>query len=110
MENNSKVLHVTPLFLPENGGVSIYVSNITSHLADLGHKITIIAPKQINKKIKTSDLVNIIRIPSIYLPGWPLPLRTFSIPLDGGKKIDKIIYLFFLLVYKILKLLACHGS
>ncbi|VFJ12496.1 glycosyltransferase family 4 protein [Candidatus Nitrosocosmicus franklandus] len=91
MNTNFKVLHVTPLYMPKIGGVSIYVSNLATQLKDLNYDITIIAPKHIRKEIVPTDPPNIIRVPSIYFPDWPLPLKSASIPLDGGKKISKII-------------------
>jgi glycosyltransferase involved in cell wall biosynthesis len=91
---NYKVLHVTPFFPPDKGGIADFVSNLCQNLSKQGNSITIIGQKRINNKIPDTDdgSENIIRINCIYLPGWPYPtLRSVSIPIDLGLKLDSLI-------------------
>ena len=92
--HNYKMLHVTPFFPPDKGGIANFVFSLCQNLGAQGNSITIIAPKRINNKIPAAFDVseNIIRINCIYLPGWPYPtLRSVSIPIDLGLKLDSLI-------------------
>jgi glycosyltransferase involved in cell wall biosynthesis len=93
-QHNYKLLHVTPFFPPDKGGIADFVSNLCQSLSKQGNNITIIAPKRINNKIPVGfdGSEDIIRINCIYLPGWPYPtLRSVSIPVDLGLKLDSLI-------------------
>ena len=93
-QHDYKVLHVTPFFPPDKGGIADFVSNLCQNLSKQGNSITIIGPKRINNKIPAAvgGSENIIRINCIYLPGWPYPtLRSVSIPIDLGLKLDSLI-------------------
>ena len=92
--HNFKTLHVTPFFPPDKGGIANFVSDLCQSLGKQGNNITIIAPKRINSKIPLAydSSKNIIRINCIFLPGWPYPtLRSVSIPIDLGLKLDSLI-------------------
>src|SRR5919112_5125857 len=91
---NFKTLHVTPFFPPDRGGIANFVSDLCQSLGKQGNNIAIIAPKRINSKIPLAydSSKNIIRINCIFLPGWPYPtLRSVSIPIDLGLKLDSLI-------------------
>src|SRR5713226_4032182 len=88
------ILTITPFFPPNQGGLSFHVLNLTTNLMSQGNTISVAAPKHLGEKISDPEigLKSSVRINSIYLPGWPFPsLRSFSIPMDLGKKIDSII-------------------
>jgi len=87
-----KILTVTPFFPPDKGGLSYHVYNVTKRMEEYGHKLTIVAPKSIRSKEHTSEGSNVIRLKSVFLPGWPYStLKSFSFPLDGGSKLNSII-------------------
>lgn len=94
--HNYKVLHVTPFFPPDKGGLADHVYNLCFHLSQQGNHISVIAPKHVHDKKKVTAAIkgldNILRIRSFYLPGWPYStLRSVSIPLDLGLQVDSII-------------------
>jgi|GEM_PF-2553340 glycosyltransferase involved in cell wall biosynthesis len=90
-----RVLHVTPSFPPDKGGIADHVSNLSRYMNEQGNDVSIITPKHLNNKIQRTALEgseNTTRIRSFYLLGWPYPtLRNISIPIDLGLKIDSII-------------------
>ena len=90
---NYKILTVTPFFPPDVGGITNHVLNLNIRLAKLGNNITIVAPKRLHHKISPhTDFKEVFRINSTYLPGWPYQtLRSVSIPIDFGIKIESII-------------------
>jgi glycosyltransferase involved in cell wall biosynthesis len=94
-----KILHVTPFFPPDIGGIANHVSNLCIHLSKQGtDNISIVAPRHVRALRKDSvptvhnseHTTN--RVNSFYLPGWPYPtLRSVSIPIDLGFGIDSLI-------------------
>lgn len=89
-----RILHITPWFPPDKGGIAIHVETLCKRLKLEGIKISIITSQNIFKSNKPdkSEITEIYPIPSIFLPGWPYPtLRSVSIPLDIGLKINSII-------------------
>ncbi len=87
-----KILHVTPFFPPDRGGISTHVSNLRKNLSNIGNKITIVSPTRVFGPIRSQHEEDIIRIKSVYLPGWPYQtLRSVSIPLDFGYALDHVI-------------------
>lgn len=102
-----KVLQVTPFFPPEKGGIASHVSNLCASLIHEGNKdIQIATPRRIgriatasssspfylNEENNNNNSYKRYDIPSVYLPGWPYPtLRSVSIPLDFGLRLDSII-------------------
>lgn len=88
-----KILHVTPFFPPDIGGLPNHVENIVLGSMELGHDVHVISPKRFGEKsVSVPHVKNITRINSFYLPGWPYStLRKISIPFDFGYKIKKII-------------------
>jgi phosphatidylinositol alpha-mannosyltransferase len=89
------ILHVTPWFPPHKGGISNYVSNLSSRLSEMGYGVSILTVKKVGEKVGQSGpskYKNILYSKSLYLPGWPYPtLRSVSIPLDAGLKMNSII-------------------
>jgi glycosyltransferase involved in cell wall biosynthesis len=92
------ILHVTPWYPPHKSGLGNYVSNLCTHLRDQGYKISILTVKRLTEKAyskggnNNDGYDNIDYINSIYLPGWPYAtLRSISIPIDGGAKINSCI-------------------
>ena len=88
------ILTVTPFLPPDTGGIANHVFNLNTRLAKIGNEISIIVPKHVNEKIIEIDknFKQVNRLNALYLPGWPYPtLRSVSIPLDLGKKIQTII-------------------
>jgi glycosyltransferase involved in cell wall biosynthesis len=88
-----KVLHVTPFYPPDAGGIAIHVSNICSILARKGNDIHIAASRRWGRKISLEvEETCIFRIPSFHLPGWPYPtLRSIGIPADFGRSLSRLI-------------------
>src|SRR5215469_13025388 len=97
VQSNHNILHVTPFFPPDKGGIANHVSNLCLQLSKQGNNdIFVVAPRHIHSKSELAAEEGIehaaIRIHSFYLLGWPYPtLRSVSIPLDFGFKIDSII-------------------
>jgi 1,2-diacylglycerol 3-alpha-glucosyltransferase len=94
MTNVYKILTVTPSFPPYIGGIASHVLNLDVELAKQGNEVSVISPKKINEKIDTVNgiLKKEWRIDSVYLLGWPYsPLKSISIPLDLGIKLQTII-------------------
>jgi len=91
--NRYRILTVTPFFPPDVGGLPNHVFEINKILKNRGNDVTIIAPKHLKEKgFQNSENFRIIRINSIYLPGWPFStLKSISLPIDFGKKINVII-------------------
>jgi glycosyltransferase involved in cell wall biosynthesis len=86
-----QILQVTPFFVPDIGGISDHVFNISKNLKMMGENVTIVSPIKIKMKLSSVDF-NVIRIPSIYLLPWPYPtLENMSIPVDLGLKLDALI-------------------
>src|SRR3978361_2408009 len=92
-QNKLNILHVTPFFPPDKGGISNLVYYLSISLGKLNNNIQIITSRHINiTKQKNKKTNNLNEIKSIYLPGWPYStLRSFSFPLDLGFKIDRFI-------------------
>ncbi len=91
---NIRVLHVSPSFPPDKGGIANHVSNLCIYLTKQGNNISIIAPKSIHNKIesKVKGFEHIHRTSSFYLPRWPYPtLRSVSIPIDLGLRMGSFI-------------------
>src|SRR2546426_4368219 len=89
-----KILSITPFFPPDTGGISNHVINLNSNLVMEGHSVSIITPKRTGIKIPNvaGGFKQVFRINSVFLLGWPYPtLRSVSIPLDFGRKIDAVI-------------------
>jgi glycosyltransferase involved in cell wall biosynthesis len=90
-----KILHITPSFPPDTGGIANHVLHLCLCLNKQGNNIQIVAPKHLSSKeivLTEAFQHTIIRIRSFYLPGWPYPtLRSVSIPIDLGLKIDSFI-------------------
>lgn len=92
--HRKKVLHVTPFFPPDKGGIAYLVENLCLELSKYENEITIIsATKNNNEKTQMANgTINIIKIHSVYFPGWPYStLRSFSFPLDLGLKFMQLI-------------------
>ncbi len=81
------VLHVTPFFPPEKGGIAIATSILCDNLSRRGVHVSVITSKRLfTVDTKIFDNIQVRRINSIYMPGWPYPtLRSLSIPLDCGR-------------------------
>jgi len=93
MDTSYRILQVTPFFPPDRGGIANHASNLCSKLTLLGHRVSVVSPKRwgINISLESNDQT-VFRLPSFYLPGWPYPtLRSVSVPLDFGRKLDSII-------------------
>ncbi len=88
-----KILHVTPWFPPDRGGIAIHVNALCEKLQALGIDISIIAPRNILiPKENESTTMKVTRLTSIFLPGWPYStLRSVSVPIDLGMRIRSII-------------------
>jgi len=88
-----RILTVTPFFPPDGGGLPNHVFKINTILAKRGNDVSIIAPKHLgHSKFQKYENFRVYRINSIYLPGWPYStLKSISIPLDFGRKINSII-------------------
>jgi glycosyltransferase involved in cell wall biosynthesis len=89
-----KILSVTPFFPPDIGGISNHVMNLNSNLVLEGHSVSMMTPKRLGAKIPldAGSFKQMLRINSVFLPGWPYPtLRSVSIPLDLGHRIDATI-------------------
>jgi glycosyltransferase involved in cell wall biosynthesis len=87
-----EILHVTPFFPPDIGGISTHVFNLRENLCNMGNKIAIVSATRLlgHEPLQFED--GIIRMKSVYLLGWPYPtLRSVSIPIDLGYKMDNII-------------------
>lgn len=83
-----RILQVTPFFPPDKGGIANHLGYLCAEMVNHGNKVTVIAPnaKKQDPKIETID------VKSAHLPGWPYPtLRSFSIPLDFGRKISSLL-------------------
>jgi glycosyltransferase involved in cell wall biosynthesis len=92
LEKKLNILHVTPFFPPDKGGIS----NVVYYLSNLLYKNNnihlVVSRHSSNKNKKNGVINNLIEITSIYLPGWPYStLKSFSFPLDMGIKINSII-------------------
>src|SRR6266511_3753541 len=82
-----RVLHISPFFPPDVGGIANSVSNLCQTLGEMGVKISILCPRKFNatQSVEIRNPFLVTRIRCIYLPGWPFPtLRSVSIPLDLG--------------------------
>jgi glycosyltransferase involved in cell wall biosynthesis len=92
-DNKLKVLHVTPFFPPDKGGISNLVNCLCHELMNLDCDIKIMTSRHLTNYISEKKKINnLIEIKSIYLPGWPYStLRSFSFPTDFGRKIDSIL-------------------
>jgi glycosyltransferase involved in cell wall biosynthesis len=88
-----RVLHVTPFYPPDTGGIAIHVSNICSILSSKGNAIHIAAAGPWGKKVSHGvEEARIFTIPSFHLPGWPYPtLRSIRIPADFGRGLSQLI-------------------
>jgi len=87
-----KILMVTPFFPPDKGGIADHVYNVTKRIENSGHAVTIVAPKSIRRKNVSSEESNVIRLNSVFFPGWPYStLKSFSLPIDGGSKLNSLI-------------------
>jgi glycosyltransferase involved in cell wall biosynthesis len=88
-----KILVVTPFYPPAIGGISNLTYNLTKELASLNNEVDVITSESILKvKSQKSIQKNLTAVKSIFMPGWPYPtLRSFSIPIDLGLKIQKMI-------------------
>ena len=92
-QNKLNILHVTPFFPPDKGGISNLVYYLSISLGKLDNNIQIITSRRLgHTKQKNKKTNNLNEIKSIYFPGWPYStLRSFSFPLDLGFKIDRFI-------------------
>lgn len=89
---NYRVLHVTPFFPPDIGGIADHVSNLSLYLKEQGSDVYIIVPKHLNNKIQPGGREKTSWIRAFYLPGWPYPsLQKISIPIDLWCKVNSII-------------------
>lgn len=87
-----RILHVTPFFPPDKGGISIHVFNLRLKLCDFGNLVQVVAPKDLSTPDLEMGEEKVSRIKSIYLPGWPYPtLKSVSIPVDLGLGLRSII-------------------
>jgi len=86
------VLHVTPFYPPDTGGIAIHVSTICSILARKGNEIHIAAARRWGRKISlVVEDTRIVSIPCFQLPGWPYPtLRSMGVPADFGRGLSKL--------------------
>lgn len=91
-QNKLNILHVTPFFPPDKGGISNVVYYLCAAL-DNHYNIEIITSRHLNcQKQKNEKINNLYEIKSVYFPGWPYStLKSFSFPLDLGFEIDSII-------------------
>lgn len=87
-----RVLHVTPFFPPDTGGMASHVYNVCRQLKKLDVETCIICPRHWRDHYSGDSEGTLIRSRAIYLPGWPYPtLRSVSIPLDLGRTISTVI-------------------
>jgi glycosyltransferase involved in cell wall biosynthesis len=87
-----KILHVTPFYPPNKGGISNLAFFITSNLMILGTDIKIITSRSFNERCYEKNSEHVTRIVSFYFPGWPFPtLKSFSIPFDLGYRINSLM-------------------
>jgi glycosyltransferase involved in cell wall biosynthesis len=90
--NKKKILHVTPFYPPSKGGISYVVKNLSSALEYYDNEIFILTTMDSRGDIHGETNKNLVRIKSIYMPGWPYStLRNFSIPMDMGFKVNEVI-------------------
>jgi phosphatidylinositol glycan class A protein len=87
------VLHVTPFYPPDKGGISNLVYHLCRLLYQHNNNIHIMVSRRLNNKNNQNiSNIDLIEIKSLYLPGWPYStLRSFSFPLENGFKINSII-------------------
>lgn len=65
---------ITTFFPPHVGGIEYHVLNLSKHLANKGHRITILTsllPKIKLGSHKMLDGIEIVRIKTFFLPRWP---------------------------------------
>ncbi len=59
-----KIVHISPNFLPIEGGVEIYVYNLSKELVKMGHKVSVLTSHILNtKRYEKIDGINVFRIP-----------------------------------------------
>ena len=68
-----KILHVTPFYPPNKGGISNLAFFITSNLMIFGTDIKIITSRSLNERYYEKNSEHVSRIVSFYFPGWPFP-------------------------------------
>ncbi len=91
MTSNRRILHVTPFFPPDRGGIANHVYNLCSNLSVLGNEMHVASPRHIGSQFHREDQRR-YSFTSFYLPGWPYPtLRSVSIPVDLGLKLDSTL-------------------
>jgi len=94
IQNKKRILHITPFFPPDKGGISNLVNNLCTALESYDNEIHIITSTHLKNKSETQNEIkkNLTTIKSFYLPGWPYStLKSFSIPLDLGFRINRLI-------------------
>lgn len=87
------MLHVTPFYPPDKGGIAIHVSNICSILSSRGNEIHIAAARRWGRRINLAvEGDSLFSIPCFHLPGWPYPtLRSIGVPADLGRSLSELI-------------------
>lgn len=87
------ILMASTFFSPHIGGIENHVLNLSSHLANSGHRVTIITsllPEM--KPYEIQDDIEIVRVQSFFMPGWPCrSLSSFGFATDADKVISRIV-------------------
>jgi glycosyltransferase involved in cell wall biosynthesis len=88
------ILMVTTFYPPHIGGIEYHVEALSKHLAERGHRLTILTSKLSKKESlfqKLSDNIDIFRVKTVFPSGWPYPaLSSQGFVLNARRVIRKI--------------------
>lgn len=83
----------TTFFPPHVGGIEYHVLNLSKHLVERGHKITVLTcfPHE-SVSFRRYDGIDVTRVKAFFPLGWPFSsMSSMGVPIDAGKKVSELV-------------------